>query len=60
MKSILVFPLRLLFWPIGAILLGGTAVYEFICQFPNWDYWRRYNADILYIMWLKRSADPTI
>lgn len=64
MKRILRFALRLLFLPLGALMLGLTAAFEFMCEFPNWSYWRRQNEFVLEAMWLKRragngSADPS-
>jgi hypothetical protein len=56
---ILRFVLRVLFWPIGLILLGGTACLELMSTHRSWTYWREYNHGVLVAMGLadNTSAD---
>lgn len=45
---------RLLFWPIGLVLLGGTALIEFLSGDNDWQKWISFNAPVLKIMGLRR------
>lgn len=37
---------RIVFFPLGVVLLAGTAILELIAD-ADWDSWRRYNRTIL-------------